>query len=97
MSKENTPIRLKKGEIIIALENIDIPGTGITFHIYKGKRYKLEEYLTKWKEHGWEIHLVGSLQFEDTGWFSEDELFKKFNCILYQRKEKLKKLAKISE
>ena len=96
MSKE-TPPRLKKGTIIIALEDIIIPGTGITFHIYKGKKYKLKEYLSKWDEHAWYIVLIGSLQFEDSGWFIEDDLFKKFECIKYTRLKKLKKLAKINE
>jgi hypothetical protein len=51
---------LKKGDIIIALEDIIIPGTGVTFYIWKGKRYIIKEFLPAWKQDAWHIQLIGS-------------------------------------
>ena len=85
--------RLRKGDIIICLENFDIPGTGVTFTFYKNKRYIVYKYLPLWKEsNAWEIRLEGGYIFEQTGFMSEDDIFKKFDCVKYQRKNKLKKI-----
>ena len=97
----NNP-KLNKNDIIIVNEDFIIPGTGKTFYFYKGSKYKIVKYLPVWYEnsgrHAWEIKLIdkikgnGALIF----WFSEDELFEKFECRKYTRLKKLKKLAKIS-
>jgi hypothetical protein len=91
--------RLQKDNIIIALENIIIPGTGITFFIFKGQKYKLETFLDKWKEPAWfiiNINAEKDYNFfpsnKECGWFTENELFEKFNCLKYNRKLKLMKL-----
>lgn len=86
--------KLKKNDIIIALEDIIIPDTGSTFYIYKGNSYKITEFLDLWKENAWRIKL-GSNNFQNQGWFTENELFQKFNCLKIQRQKKLKKLSKI--
>jgi len=87
--------KLKKNDIIIALEDIIIPGTGVTFYIYKGQKYKVSEYLSKWDENAWRINLIDSNNFQNQGWFTENELFQKFNCLKYLRKRKLKKLSNL--
>jgi hypothetical protein len=96
--------KLKQGAVIISLEDIIIPGTGCTFYIWKGKRYTLKQYLAEWREPAWNIQLEETIlnnrknrrnsnySFSDQGWFTEVELFQKFNCLQYLRKEKLQKL-----
>ena len=39
--------RLKIGDIIIALEDIIISGTGLSYYIYKGHKYKIKEKVKK--------------------------------------------------
>lgn len=105
---EKAAPKLKKGITIICLEDIIIPGTGCTFYIWKGKKYILKKYLPDWNEPAWNIQLeenailnrksrrqfsnFSNYSFENQGWFTEKELFQKFNCIKYTRKEKLKKI-----
>ena len=97
------PAKLKEGILITCLEDIIIPGTGVTFYIWKGKKYRIKEYLPEWTENAWHIQLEEIINsnkkrknfnylFENQGWLTEDELFKKFNCLQYLRKEKLMKL-----
>ncbi len=90
MNKKTT--RLKEGDIIIALDNILQPGTGVTFLIIKGKKYIVKEYLPAWKENAWHIELKGGRNFESQGWFTEDTILKNFDCYKYLRKEKLNNL-----
>ena len=100
--------KLKLGDYIIALEDLIIPGTGCTYCIYKGKYYKLTKYYL-WKngKHAWHIEpimnrrerreLYRKHQYDQyDAYLSEDELFQKFDCKSVQRREKLKRLKKIS-
>ena len=89
---KSTP-KLKIGDIIIALQNITIPSTGITWYIYKGMTYKIIEYLPLWKENAWKITSKKG-GFKNTHYLSETEIFKKFDCVRIQRLKKLKKLQK---
>jgi hypothetical protein len=98
-----TSPKLSKGAIIIVNEDFIIPATGLTYHFFKGSKYKIVKYLPVWYEnsgrHAWEIKLIekikgnGALIF----WLSEDELFEKFECVKYTRLKKLQKLSKINE
>ena len=93
--------RLQKGDIIICLENFLIPGTGVTFHFFKGYRYKITQYLPVWFEkfglHAWRIEIIGdkSSDWTTSGAFSEDDLFTKFDCVKHLRKLKLLKLNRL--
>ena len=94
--------RLKIGDIIIALEDIIISGTGLSYYIYKGHKYKIKEYLPLWKENAWYI-IPNFVWNNNTVWkknncgkrydahLTESELFEKFDCTTIQRKEKLEK------
>ena len=87
--------KLKLHDILIALEDIIIPGTA--FYIYKGKKYKVREYLPEWNENAWNIILMNRFRtFGDQGWFTEEELFEKFDCVTTQRRKKLKRLSEIN-
>lgn len=93
--------KLKKGNIIILLEDIIIPGTGTTFYYYKGNKYRIKRYLDKWNEPAWYIKLIRTKEIKlygsEDGYFSEKDLLKKFDCVKYSRKLKLKKLKSIYE
>lgn len=91
--------KLKSGFIITCLKDFVVYGTGVTFHYYRGYIYKITDYLPVWFEkggtHAWKIELIegkGHSLYDQTGFFSEDDLFKNFNANIYLRKEKLKKL-----
>jgi len=100
-------IKLNEGDIIIALEDIIIPGTGVTYYIYKNKRYELKEKLDSktWGENAWYIESAenilisrkerreGKFDYE-RGWFKESELFQKFDCVKIIRKRKLDEIYK---
>ena len=100
--------KLKIGDYVIALEDLVIPGTGITYYIYKGEYYKLIfSYLWSNGKHAWYVEpimnrrerreLYGKNPYKGYGYyFSEDELFQSFDCRRVQRRLKLKKLQKIS-
>lgn len=95
MSNRFNP-KLKKGYIITCLEDCIIPGTGLTYFYFKGNTYKISMYLPAYFEkdgnHAWRITLLSGKEGSDVGWFTEDDLFKKFNANIYLRKEKLKKI-----
>lgn len=92
--------QLTKGIIITCIEDFIVPGTGLTFYYYKGNKYKIVQYLDKWQVHAWEIKLLkfySKSGSSEIGWFSEEDLIKKFDALKYTRKEKLKNLEKISK
>lgn len=95
MKSDAKPL-LKEGDIIIAKEDIVVPGTGITFtfYIWKGGKYRVKEYLPLWIGPAWEIEMIGSANYNDKGWFTENDLLKKFDCLKWSRKEKLIKINK---
>jgi hypothetical protein len=85
--------KLKEGDIIICLEDFHVAGIVVTFYFYKNRKYIISKYLPLWKTDAWRIELTqGKPKFEETGYFSEDDLFKKFDCVKYQRRKKLKKI-----
>ena len=89
------------GDVILCLEDFFIPGTGMTFYYYKGNKYRIKNFLKLWDKPAWEIKLMREKEYKlygnETGYFSEEELLKKFDCVKYQRKLKLKKINKINE
>lgn len=98
--------KLKKGDLIICQKSFMVPGTGCTFSYFGGATYQIIEYLDKWEENAWSIELMSTLYLSDCagiyprsfltkGWFSEKELFEKFDCIKVQRKKKLQKLYEL--
>lgn len=91
--------KLKKGDIIIALEDIIIPDTGRTYYIYKNKRYELKRFFNdNWHIEGLDNIIVNRSERRkgkydnECGWFSEETLFKKFDCVKIMRKKKLKQI-----
>jgi len=94
----NSP-KLNKDDILIVKEDFTVPGTGTTFFFYKGYKYKIITYLTNWHEHAWKIKLIGQKKGNEEleFWFSEENLFIRFECRKYSRLKKLQKLAKINE
>ena len=91
-----TTSKLKIGDRIIALENITIPSTGTTWYIYKGKTYKIIEDLPLWKENAWKI-IFKNGGFENTFYLSERNILKNFDCVRFQRKEKLKEIQRLKK
>lgn len=89
---------MKKGDIIVLEEDIIIYGTGVTWFYYKGNKYRVVDNL-RWNEPGWQIKLMrekeNKLYGSEYGYFSEDYLFKKFDCVKWQRKEKIKKISNL--
>jgi len=96
---------LKRGDIIIAKEDIisqgDVfNGFKTAFYIYKGKKYKLKNYVVELGIIIWYIELTMKAKYVpdfllNHGRFTEEELFQNFDCIRYQRKEKINKLNNI--
>lgn len=90
-----------KGDVILCLEDFIIPGTGMTFYYYKGNKYRVKELLKIWDMPAWSIKLMrekeDKLYGNETGYFTEEELFKRFDCVKYQRILKLRKLNKLNE
>jgi len=101
--------KLNKGDIVVALEDIIIPGIKTTYFIYKEKKYELKESLDSktWGENAWYIENVENILISrkerrkgkydnKCGWFKESELFQKFDCIKITRKRKLDKIQIIA-
>ena len=87
-------LNLKPGNFIIALEDLIIPSTGITFFFFKGYKYKIVEYYPLWN--GWCVlsekkrDIYGIMC--NNAPLSEEYIIKNFDYIRCQRKEKLQKL-----
>lgn len=90
-------LNLKPGDIIIALNDLIIPSTGITFFFYKGKKYKVNEYYSSWN--GWCV--ISERKRDQYGFvynragLSEEMIIKNFDYIKYQRKKKLEKICQL--
>jgi len=97
--------KLNKGLIITFLEDVIVPGTGMTFYYFRGNKYIISEYLdlfpeTSKPEPAWKILLINNISNDKYsgnywGYFSEQELFKKTNCVKYLRKQKLEKINNV--
>lgn len=91
----------KIGDIIIALNDFFVPATGSTLYYYKYHRYKITNFLINTSGNVWVIELIknknNNKKSYKFGWFTEDELIKKFDCVRYQRKQKLIKIKNNNE
>lgn len=92
---------MQVGDIIICKEDFDVFDIHRFFY-YKDAKYQLGLPMKAADPRGnmnnsWHIvrideHNRPSKNISDNGWFSEEELYKFFDCITYLRFKKLKKI-----
>lgn len=86
---------MQVGDIIICKEDFDVFDMHRFFY-YKGAKYQLGLPMGD-IDNSWHIIRIDnynkpSKNISDNGWFSEEELYKFFDCITYLRFKKLKKI-----